>query len=197
MRPHVPGDHIAAASGVRARSAAVRLLAGVRALVGGEVVGPGEHLRAHLALVRLETAVQARVARQHVRAREPAEAALALELPLRVRGAGAGAVPRRYVLCQSIAHCERLPTHAARKRLFFPNHMRLRLLRFLREIERHFLSFSFAELRFASKKRLMEFSDREPVRSFVVIIVADLHVEAVQNAGQAVLLEKVTRAFRS
>lgn len=66
VRPHVARDHVAPARGVRARRAAVRLLARVRALVSGQVVGAREHLSARRARVRLDPAVQARVPSQHV-----------------------------------------------------------------------------------------------------------------------------------
>ena len=78
VRAHVTGDHVAAACGVRALGAAVRLLARVSPFVRVEVVAAREHLPTVRALVRLESGVESHVSSQHVAARERPVAHLAV-----------------------------------------------------------------------------------------------------------------------
>lgn len=70
MRSHVPRDHVAAAGGVGALWTLVGLLAGVGALMSGEVIGAREDLPAHAARVRFDARVQSHVAGEHVAARK-------------------------------------------------------------------------------------------------------------------------------
>jgi len=135
---HVPGDHVPAARGVRTLRTLVRFFAGVRALVGAQVVGPREHLAAHATSVRLDARVQSHVPGEHVAARKRpvahlarvrlgraagrvAAAAAAAVLGRRVRrrpGAGRRRrrrrrrfVPGRHVLGQPIVQAEHLSAH--------------------------------------------------------------------------------------
>ena len=70
--PHVPRDHVSARRRVRTLRTLVGFLAGVGAQVCVQVIAPTEHLATDVTLVRLETGVQAHVAREHVGARERA-----------------------------------------------------------------------------------------------------------------------------
>ena len=74
---HMSGDHVAPAGAVGAETTLVGLLAGVGALVRGQVIAAAEYLETLGALVGLEARVEARVARQHVGAREGAAAVFA------------------------------------------------------------------------------------------------------------------------
>lgn len=77
VRAHMTRDHVPAARRVRTLWALVGLLAGVRPLMGGEMVRAGEDLATHFARVRLDTRVQTHVARQHVGSGERSLAHLA------------------------------------------------------------------------------------------------------------------------
>lgn len=103
----MPRDHVAATSGVGAGRASVRLLTCMRALVGRQVVGAGEHLPAGGAGVRLDAAVQTGVPGQHVGASEAAATDLALVSPDDVRCPLP--VPRGHVFGQPVVHGESLP----------------------------------------------------------------------------------------
>ena len=63
VRSQVPGDHIPSTGRVRTTWAPVGLLAGVRALVSGEMVRPAEDLPAHPTSVRLDAGVETHVPR--------------------------------------------------------------------------------------------------------------------------------------
>jgi len=67
------GDHVSPACAVRTGGTLVRLLPSVSPLVGGEVVGPAEHLPADCAGVGLDAGVESHVPGQHV---TPGEASL-------------------------------------------------------------------------------------------------------------------------
>lgn len=70
----MPGDHVSSTGGVRALRTLVRFLAGVRSLMGAQVVRPAEYLAANLARVWFDTSVQSHVSGEHVR---PGETPLA------------------------------------------------------------------------------------------------------------------------
>ena len=116
MGPQVPGDHVPAAGRVRALGTLVRLLAGVRPLVGAQMVRPAEYLAAYLARVRFYPRVQPHVSGEHVRPRETPLAHVAqVGLGGRVLGP-LPAMPRRHVLGQTIVQAEHLPAHGANVR---------------------------------------------------------------------------------
>lgn len=73
----MPRDHVTSTRGVGALGTFVRLLAGMCALVRGQVVASREHLAAHLARIRLDAGVQPHMAGQHVAAGERALANVA------------------------------------------------------------------------------------------------------------------------
>ena len=60
---HVARDHVTSAGGVRALAALVRLLARVRALVGGQMIGAGEVAPADITRIWFHARMNARVAR--------------------------------------------------------------------------------------------------------------------------------------
>lgn len=62
----MPGDHVPAAGRVSALRALVRLLTGVRSLVGAQVIGSAEYLSTDSASVRLYAGVESHMPRKHV-----------------------------------------------------------------------------------------------------------------------------------
>lgn len=172
VRPHVPGDHVSTACSVRACWAAIRLLAGVRALVGREVIGAREYLAAHWTSVRLHTAVQAGVTRQHVRTCETTQAGLAFILTLCIRGTIA--VARCNMLRQAVVHRECLATGAAREGILLLQRVRVEL-RLLGKVERRVLR----SLWLFAVVRCIGCVEHEPARGHVMVVIPDVHGEPV------------------
>ena len=74
MSPEVASDHIPPAGAVGTGGTLVRFLPCVSPLVRGEMVGPAEHLAAHLAAVGFVSRVESHMPGQHV---TPGEGSLA------------------------------------------------------------------------------------------------------------------------
>lgn len=114
MGSHVSRDHVSPASSVWTLWTLIRLLARMRALVCGEVIGARKYLPAHLAGVGLNARVEAHVSCQHVAARERAFANLAqVRLCGRVSGVLSAFMSRRHVFGQPIVKAEHLSAHRA------------------------------------------------------------------------------------